>query len=368
VLVLLLSDHPLPEVLVHADLDPVAAGQQAERHAQRLLEMLAENGLIERPIHLWIGNDVLTDCLSPYARELRDVLLSWAARNADVVGPEVAALLDNPGEDLSYAVMHDFLRAREGLLDERERADRTVGILRSTDRGLPFELVDLGRIDPALCDARLPTWHVGTPAPVLVRLGTDSEESDATALRAVLDALGGQLASVTLLLEGTLLGGRPGGILLPHLMVRWAGEEKLSIPAQAALDPDELASLADVQVTAGAVLSVSSAALLCPTHVADLTQTYRVGAVEVGGAGLVSALADARWKGILQPEVPIAWAVAGVERSASGRPTVPTVAACSALAVATLRRIVGQPARRKSAEPEPTEPRRPSRRAMFIKA
>jgi hypothetical protein len=368
VLLLLLGADPLPEILIHADLDPTAATQHAANEARHLLETLAENGLAGRPIHLWVGNDVITDCLSPYARELREVLLTWAAQNTEALDPEIAPLLDSPGEDLSYAVMHDFLRARDGLLDERARADRTAGILRSAGRALPFEIIDLGRVDASLCDARLPAWQIEPPAPVLVRLTADLEDDDAMAFSAVLEALRDQIAGVTLLLEGTLLGGAAGGILLPHLMVRWAGEEKLTVPAQTGLDPDELASLADVPVTAGAVLSVSSAALISPAHVSELARAFRVGAIEVGGAGLVAALADARWKGLLQPAVPVSWALVGARRVASGRPSVQTMAACAALAIATLRRIVGQPAQPKPAEPELPSRKTPSRRAMFIKA
>lgn len=368
VLALALNDHPLPEVLIHADLEPMAATRHTANAAQGLLETLAENGLAKRPIHLWVGNDVVTDCVSPYARELREVLLAWARQNAETLDPEIATLLDSPGEDLSYAVMHDFLRAGDGLLDERARADRTVGILRSAGLGLPFEIIDLGRVDPTLCDARLPAWQLEPPAPVLIRLTADLEDDEATALCAVVDALGSQIASVTLLLEGTLLGDTSSGILLPHLMVRWAGEEKLSIPAQAAFDTSELASLTDVPITTGAVLSVSAASLLSAAHVSDLTQMYGVGALQVGSAALVAALADARWKGTLRPDVPVAWALVGVQRLATGRPTVPSLAGCAALAVATLRRIVGQPGQAKATEPQPPLRTIPSQRTMFIKA
>ncbi len=348
---LLLGQAELPEVRIHAEVRPSAVARRAVEHAQRVLAAVAEMGLMNRPTHVWFGGGVVTECLSPYARELRAVLLRWAAENPDACGDDVA-LHEPAGEDLLYALAHDFASSDAALAEERKVADRTVGVQRFDGGGLPFEVIDLGRVEASLCDARLPRWPGTTPAPVLVRITPDLEDSKGAGVNALLGALSAQLASVTAVLEGTALAGDTGTIVLPHLMVQWAGEHQVSIPSTRPWAVEDFLGYTDAAVQEGAVLSVSAAALLSPTHVGNLARTYGVSAIEVGASGLINAVAEARWSGAIPAEATVRWALVSAASASTGRPTVATVSAYAAIAIAALRDIAG-PRTEPRSEPEP---------------
>ncbi|MBI3179194.1 MAG: hypothetical protein HYZ27_06005 [Deltaproteobacteria bacterium] len=325
---------------------------------------MAEMGLIERPIFIWVGSDVITDVLSPYARELRSPLLEWAAQNPPALGEDLRDLAQPAGEDALYALARDFTASDPALANERTQADRTVGILRFDGDGLPFELLDLGRIEPQVCDARLADFTPPAPAPVLVRLTASLEDGEAMLLRTLLAALGPRIIGAALIMEGVALSGGVGAIVLPHLLVEWR-ESKLWLPNAAPLAAGDLVGHADAQVLGGAVLSAPAASLLSPGHVADLVRAYGVSAVEVGGAPALEALMDARLSGVLSPGADVSWALVGGQSTARGRPTLTSIASHAALALAVLHRLTGtRPARE---EPPPAK-RRAGGRSLRIKA
>jgi hypothetical protein len=361
----------LPEVQVHASLSTDAIGERATMRAQRVLGRLAEMGLIGRPLHLWLGSSIITECLSPYARDLRQVLSRWAGANPTLIGDDLEGANAAAGEDLAYALSHDFHRTDANLKTERTNADRSVGILRYEDDGAEFEIVDLGRVDPKVVDARLPPWQLDGIAPVLVRLALDAEDEEAHGLKALLQPLAPQLKSVSVLFDGMALSGQIGAILLPHLMVVWAGEEKLTVPGAAPLSATDVVSFADAVVTQGAVLSVPSASLLNPAGIVELAHTFGVAAISIGGSGVLRRLVDARWSGLLPTAVDVTWSLVSTRYASTGRPDLASLGAQSAVAVATLRRVLAQAEEVAPAPEEPPPDPRPkprSGRAVRIKA
>jgi hypothetical protein len=368
---LLLRQAELPAFWVHADLAPDATARRVVDHHGHILNRLAEMGLMDRPAHLWLGGGVISECLSPYVRDLRQVLVTWARENPGLCGDDIT-LQEPAGEDLLYALAHDFLLTDPHLERERETADRTVGIQRYPDATVPFEIIDLGRLEPGACDARLPPWPpLAAPAPILLRVTPDLEDTEGSGVSALLHALAPQLKSVTLVLEGTAVAGGPGTIVLPQIAVRWAGEHKVFIPNTAPLAADSFLGFADAAVQEGALLSVSAAALLSPEHVSALARSYGVAAIEVGAAGLVNAVADARWRGELPAAVDLRWALVSTVAASTGRPDLPSLSGYAAVAVAALRQMLippradpEPPPRQQAAEPIPPRPGR----SVIIKA
>ncbi len=357
----------LPLLRIHADLAAEEVERQGGAVGRQMGEVIAEAGLSGRPIHLWIGGEVVTDCLSPYGRELREPLVSWARQNPDALGVDLGPLPSLVDESRVYAIMRDFFRRDERVLEERRAADQTVGIQRFAIDGVRFDLVDLQRIEPHLTDARIVEWEL-EGAPILLRVERSKGIDEGALLDELLETIGPSLASVTVLLQGTLLqAASPDAIVLPHLMLRWVGEEKVSLPGVRALDPEHFMGLAEPAVTSGAVLSMPTATLLNAQHIEWLAQAYRVSAIEVGGAGLIATLHDALWTGRIDADVPIAWALVDHAR-VHGRPSVAALTASSAVAIALLRRIGAAPLPPEpEPEPEP-KPRGPSRTAMRIRA
>jgi hypothetical protein len=131
--------------------------------------------------------------------------------------------------------------------------------------------------------------------------------------------------------------------------VRWAGEHKVFIPNTTPLAAKSFLGFADAAVQEGALLSVSSATLLSPEHVSTLARAYGVAAIEVGAAGLVNAVADARWRGELPGAIDVRWALVSTSAASSGRPDLASLSGYAAVAVAALREMLA-PAR---AEPDP---------------
>jgi hypothetical protein len=365
---LLTGEVSLPPVRIHAALRPAAVRERGARAGERVAGALAEMGLAGRPLHLWIGNGVVSDCLSPYCRELRGVLTDWADQHPEQVGADLQGLTAAPGEDVLYALAHDFLRSDPALVPERDAADRTVGILRYA--GNRFELIDLGRIDGAVCDARLAGLTVtAAPAPVLVRLAPTLEDQEGAAIESLVELLGPTIASVTVTLDGTALSAAPGAVVVPNVAVRWAGLEKVAIPGQEQAELEELALYADGGVRQGAVLSVICAALLAPAHVAELVRAFGVAGIEVGGIGTLAALAEARWRGQLQPAVRVRWFLVSSEAAATDRPTLATLRGHAAVAIATLRALAApDPEAAPAPRPTRTRARGQSGRAVRIKA
>ncbi|MEO1170528.1 MAG: hypothetical protein AAFX94_00520 [Myxococcota bacterium] len=362
-----LLDRPLtfPRIRVHADLATEEADGRGRRLGRALGEAIVELGFKDQPVHLWVGHDVVTDCLSPYARELREPLVTWARRNPDAVGADLHQLQSLLDESTVYAIMRDFFRADSRVLDERRVADATVGIQRHRIGELNFEVLDLQRIEAALIDARILEWELDE-ASVLLRVDRPDNVDERAFMDELLEAFGASLVSITTLLHGTLLQpSSPSAVILPHLLLRWSGEHKLSLPGARALEADHFMGLAEPQ--SGAVLSMPSASLLNAAHVESLAESFRVAGIEVGGDGIVCALHDALWTGVLNPDVAISWPLIDHSRT-HGRSSVHALTAASSVAIALLRRIGAAPPPEEPAPPPPEPKRGPSRTAVRIRA
>ncbi|MEM6731604.1 MAG: hypothetical protein AAF658_08610, partial [Myxococcota bacterium] len=271
-------------------------------------------------------------------------------------------------ESRIYSIMRDFFRTDARVLDERRAADGTVGIQRYRVDDLHFDVIDLQRVEAHLTDARIMEWELDG-APILLRIDRSKRFGEGALLDELLDTIGPTLVTVTVLLQGTLLQAtNPDAILLPHLMLGWAGESKVSLPGVRALEPEHFMGLAAPAVSSGAVLSMPTATLLNAHHIEWLAKAYRVAAIEVGSEALISTLHDALWTGRIASEVPIAWALVDQAR-VNGRPSVAALTAASAVAVALLRQI-GASLEPPEPEPPPEPPPRrgPSRTALRIRA
>jgi hypothetical protein len=266
-------------------------------------------------------------------------MLAWAAEHPDQLGEDVTLETAALGEDALYAIAADFMATDERLSKERLEADRSVGIQRFDVDGQAFEIIDLGRVEAGVMDARITRWYLPEPAPVFLRLSPDLEDAGASGLEALLATLGPALQSVTIVLEATSLEAAPGTVLLPDVLLSWAGEHKLAVPGANRGDESELTSLAEGVETGGALLAVPHAGLLSTTHVSALAQRYKVRGIELGSSTSVAALADLVWAGVLGPEVELTWAAVAAQYVRTGRASLATLSGQSALAVAKLRRI-----------------------------
>lgn len=357
----------LPPVAVHAELDTRACRRRVEVRAERVAASLAEMGLATRRLHLWVGSTAITSCLSPYSRELRDALLAWAAAHPDQLGADLD-LAQPASEDTLYALAADFIASDPRLSVERDAADRTVGIQRLEADGLPFELVDLGRVDPRLCDARLGAFGPPADAPVLVRQSSDLEDGSGAGLAALLRLLAAQVASVTVLLEGTALEQPPGTVLLPAAAMRWAGESLVFLPGARAPNAGDFGGLAPGVVPGGVVLSAAHTSLLSTSHLAELARTHALCAVDVGGAATLGAVAEVVAAGALAPSCALHFGLVATELVGSGRPSIASTTGLTAYAITTLREILGGGSTRPDATPPRGRPRPSSGRTVRLKA
>ena len=326
----LTSSGALPVLTVHPDLAPNAIAARATAAAHRVLSALAESGLAGRQAHLWLGPAWLSDCLSPYARELRPALLQWASSQDELIGADVVRTLQSgvAGEDALYAITHDMLRARPQLRDERDAADRTVGIYRGDD----FELIDLSRIELGTCDPRVASLSGMDEGAVLVRVSAPPDDTSGDYVRALVGGM--QLTRATVVLEGMALAGGAGALVVPELVMQWAGESVIAFKSRDVWDDEALLAFADARIGRGAVLSALAASLLSAEHVEALSRRVKLSGVEVGQLGVLRGLAELGWSERLQ--IPIALALVGTEHVATERPSIPSIAGVSALAIASL--------------------------------
>lgn len=184
-----------PELVVHPNLHPSHHARRANAVAQRILSTLAETGLGSRPVHLWLGPCVLTDTLSPYARDLGPQLIRWAA------GPQNSAPAVNV-----YDAATAFLVSDDRLQAEQQVAERSVGICRLKHDAVAFDIIDVARLDIAACDASIVQLHHAQASqgskPIVLRLDATQADIAAPLVDHIARALGAQLLSVTLIAEG----------------------------------------------------------------------------------------------------------------------------------------------------------------------
>ncbi|MEK7703399.1 MAG: hypothetical protein AAB426_00460 [Myxococcota bacterium] len=334
----LLRDEELAQVQVHAALSREQLDVRGADMGARLLATLAEMGLAGRPLHLWIGSPMVTDLLSPYARELRQVLVDWARENPAALGDDLTPLPVDVSEDQLYAVAADFLRTDGALMTERLAADRTVGILHYVIDQVPFEAIDLGRIEQRVADARLAPFDVEGGAPVLLRLTPDPKDPDAATLRVLLTALGPQVRSVTLALDGRVPGRRAGSMVLPTHVRRFEGGERLSLRGVVRMNVEALQAHTDATVASGELLSVQ-----CPRLLPQSVEGVAAAAIESGGAGYLAAVLEALDAHGLGEDTAIECVVVASARAGTERPHVATLAAHAAFSLARLHELLPAP-------------------------
>ncbi|MBC7793013.1 MAG: hypothetical protein H7Z43_04855 [Clostridia bacterium] len=325
----LTSSAALPPMQVHPDLSSAAIASRAAAFAGRIQSALAETGLLGRPVQLWCGPGWLADCLSPYTRELRPALTHWATSMPEVLGSDAAAAARAGvlGEDALYAIAYDLLRERPQLAEERDVADRTAGIYRSDG----FELIDLCRVDLGACDPRVGSIAGAYEGAVLVRVTPPRADTAGTFVRQLVTGL--QLTRITVVLEGMAFAGDAGALVMPELVVHWAGEEVITLKARAAWDEDILLGFAD-KVGRGSILSALAPSMLSASHIEALARRFRIGGVEVGQLGVLRGLAELGWSEQLQ--LPIALALVGTEHVETDRASIASITGVSALAIASL--------------------------------
>lgn len=356
-LAMLAAHWEIPPVLIHADFDTVASSRSAIVRAERIAATLAEMGLLERELHLWVGGSTITDCVSPYTRELHDQLLAWAQTHPHDIGDDLDIAHSSADEDALYALCIDFLASDPRLLDERTEAERTVGILRQQTDSLAFDIIDTARLDPNVIDARLPDWAPKQNAPVVLRVALDLEDTHGIGFTRLIALIAPKLASITLALEATALEHNPGTVLLPSAVVSWAGEQLIQVPSPTTATFTPKSDAFDVQVVAGgSVVSVPTAELLSRDHVALLRQHYGARAITVGGDSLLSASVECVLGGLLAATMPISLAVVAAHYLERGRADLATIRGLSALARNKLSGLGQPPTSGPAPPPAPSKP------------
>ena len=341
---LLLGRSQIPDIDLHAGLAPSAIASHFAQQADRVLEVLAENGLMGRGTHLWLGPESITDCLSPFTRDLREPLLRWAEANVMLAGLDGSLPEEKITEDWLYVIAQRFLDGDEALLRERDEADRSVGILRHRWPGVNFDSVDLCRIEAGGCDTRLAQWRVGADAPILLRLSFGFQDVEQTFITRILEVIGPYLASVNVVLRGNILGPAVGDLLLPSMVLDLCGGEALALPNPSTLHADDLSLYAEGPIPNFPVLSAPSFRLISGEYLEHLKERYGVAGVHLGCSDSLRALQLALWSGSLQRETPVSTCLFQGKPRHGFTECLREQYALSAVAIAALR-TMGDPSR-----------------------
>lgn len=352
----------LPTIQLHADFVPNEIERRTRDVAKRIFDVVAGLGFEGRPLHLYLGSHVITECVSPYARELRTPLLAWARAHPERLGPDLQTLPSLVDESTLYAIVHDFSQLDPRTTIERITADETVGIRRHQVLGTSFDTIELARIDPAVLDARLTHW-APEGEPVLLRIDRPTDLDEFLLMHELLTAFGSSLFSITTTLNGTLIETSSSHqIVMPSLLIRWTGEEKIALPFPHILQPEHFMGLVDPQP--GTVLTAPTASLLNAEHIETLAKTFNVNAIAHHGDGFAAAIQDAYWSRSLRSELSVAWPLIGHER-VGGRASVHSIAAESAVAIAILRSFGGADAPLHPIAEDARSPQSESARSVF---
>ena len=330
----LLQTPKLPYVHIHADLGPDAVAQRAQQHGLRIVAALAEMGLAQRPVHLWMGDPIVTDCLSPYVRELRHILWQWAQEHPQDLSADVQEVTSFASDDLFYALAHDFFASDTRLFGEKADADRSVGIVhgsrdgRYAEAAQGFEMIDTGRLDPGVCDARLvlpaPAGHA---APVVLRVASSGTPFDAEVTRTLMRTLAAQLTHVTVVCEAVGSRGLAGRVSLPQQFIAW-GQNRCALP-HTRFTPEHLTPLLAAPVDRKPAVTV-------PTY-AVVDSLQAPGPTLLGYADTAAVINDAVWqRDASLPALDVAWAVVHSDHVANGRPTLEALASHAAFALSRL--------------------------------
>lgn len=351
---LLCGELLFPEIHVHASLTPTNLHNIIRQEATTLLKELSERGLGKRPLHLWFGNDLPTYFLSPFIRDMSDNLQQWAANNFDQLGPDLLTNRSNlETPDFTLAVALDFLATNEELLSEMQQANGEVGISHRNMLGHPYEVIDCARLDYSAVDPRIRPHSASAQGPVILRLPHLLADEQGELLRAIANLAGNRIAGVTIAMSGTHLGHSPGSILLPDLALRWEGERKIAFPARSRLAPNFPDN------PGGVLLTGPCGPLLSGRQIQSLTKELRIAGITLGYGGLLEALADCLWSGLLTPQMSLQWPLVAQQTTLNGRPDLASLDGWAKLIEAVIRPILGR-AKPKAEPKQQTSPKQSS--------
>ena len=312
---LLHGELSFPEIHIHASLNPATLQRTVSEHTSKLVQELAEAGLGNRDLHLWFGNDLPTYFLSPFIRDMENHFESWVEANLEHLGPD---LQNQPYQaqdpDFTMGVALDFLGTDEHLLNEVQEANTKTGISHHQLLGQPYEIIDCSRLDYSALDPRIRPQNPTSESPVILRLPHLLEDERGELLRTLSRLATNRIQSVSIAMGGTHLGHSPGSLLICDLALRWEGEKKIAFPARSALSrsfPDN---------AGGVLLTGPCGPLLSGAHLKSLSKELRIAGVTLGFGGLLEAMADCLWSGLLKPTTKLHWPLLSQMTLPSGRP------------------------------------------------
>lgn len=356
-------EHALPDIDIHAELQPAWINKRRRATADKVIQAFAERGFLQRPVVVWISPVPVRDCFSPFVRDLREPLWAWAQSGAEGLGSDLYPLPEQPNEDLMYCIAHDFIATDQALAAERASVDRSVGIVTLDMDGIAIDVIDTGRLDSNACDVRLQPWEAAVPAPVIVGLPWHAVAGDGAILEGLLQTLGAAIQGVTVLLPGTSLNGMEGRIFAPTLTIDWAGEDVLATPVLAPLGMDAFGVSAQAPMHA-AVLSAPCIEAMDHRHLEQLGRQWGVQALVLESTSVLKHLRNAMWRGSL-PNLNFSHSyVIATQPTAGGRMSWTGTAAFNAVSIATVRQL----ATASQATPEPprtsrNDPTQPAKKA-----
>lgn len=356
----LLGRSEIPPVRLHPNLDASLHHEDERRLAQSVVGAIAEMGLIHRPAILWFGAQSPMDCLSPYTRDNRDVLLQWAKEQG---------LVPQPADENSvYAIARELLDAHPDAAAEKTEVERRLGINHINLAG-GFDIIDLGRIVPDAIDTRAQPWQCAEPKPVLLRFPLNIENHGEVFLSTLLTQLAGQLRDIVVAAP-ICAAQSPKTLVFPKLLVGLEPFARFSLPTQnnlLARAEDTLRSYYDGTVQEAPVLWSPGYRLVDHHTLEALQARYGLAGILGDGALILRQIAECFWTGTLKT-CPLTVTLVD--------PKDPSQSAQHALALALIHSL-GQ---RQAPQPEPERPSMeraaettpekpiPSRRAIRIRA
>ena len=334
---LLTGELTLPDIHIHGGLSPENMASEFEKYGLSILRDIAELGLRKRRFFLWIGNELPTYFLSPYVRELAGELQKWRADNPPGLGSDLHQAYPEKNEaDLLYALALDFHNSDPTLREEFEETNRDVGIIHRQVGGNPYEIIDPRKLDYNSLDPRL-ALHKRAEAPaVILRLPHFLGDKEGQLLRTIASTLGKRVTGVTVAMNGRHLGHTAGSFLNADLIVRWAGKRNVPIPARSALGAQYPSNSGGVLLTGPCSLLISN------EQIQELSKELGITGLTIGFGGLLEALADLVWSGIIPQSAQLSWPLVSFETNTEGRGTVESISGWANLMVSCLGPILGE--------------------------
>lgn len=354
----LLMSASLSSMHVHTSLQTSQSTARRKRVTQGLLGGLAEMGLLQRPVHLFLGASQVLECLSPYHRDLGAQICAWGDAQWQAHG-KTRDVRFQEDPDGSYLLQAAFLRQDKALLQEKHLAERSVGIQHGHLDGASFTWLDLGRLPQTACDPRLnDLGHAGQhDAPILLHLNPSQMPPLAPMLPRLLESLG-PLRSVCVIVDGML----PLAPTKTHY-------QAVSLQSWDLIDSIcDLTQKPERNIIDG-VHSISVPWLLqaaCTAYyLPALSQAQSV--LDFGHVGIARILHNMRVRQQFTPDVALHWSVVPV-RDAAHRMTAPHIRGHIACALEQLNGLVAPQAESVTSSettvgPTPAKHKSPSARA-----